>query len=263
MIYEELKKNISWIVQFKSATTIYDLKAMPRESVTDKVKFCIHLIKLINWLKYEWIVKGTVSKPLDLQAVKQSISSAITYHAQPKVVVWHLVKILLEYIGDLNYKAWETRYYNKFNALVWLLEQWEDVKFDDWFEGKLDEVETLILDERKNNDLVIWSKDIDWKIELFKVMTADGIIDIPDRNAFMRLTLDNIHIAFKDRMNKWLVKDETLIRMYENLELANPKAKKAICGLLLKASLFNQPYFKYDGLVKFKEYLSTEKNVEV
>ena len=262
MFYNSLKKNTNEVIQLRWITTITELRQMPYETQNEKIEIAIKLIKLLNWLNYQWLMKWfDLVEDFNEKLYRQALSSAITYARKPDVVVWFIFKLLLILIKELNK---EMPKYPDLSTLKECLDSKADEywvrDFTKFFELELTEHEKKEITKAKSMWELTWSKDVHWKALSFLEELQNGTkVSLTERWDLNKLLNTDIQYILWTKIEANEVEDD-LKEIYINLEYVSWRKKRWVIQTILVAVLFNQPYDKYKVLKEAKDAIDVKLN---
>jgi len=253
MLYKDLAKIVTSVENFRWLPSIYEVREMPYSTHNEKMSLVIRLIRLINWMSYQWSIwRIDIQRAFNKQTYRQAIANASTYWNKSDIVVGKLVDALWELVSDLN--IWIPAKPN----LVLLaelvnkeIETNEMQDYTDFFANSLTDEQKELIEQRKRSWWLTGQDNNDWQVMSFILKDGENELVISDRLWFMKLT----NVIIIQNIEELLKQDHCPVVefIFNNIDKVAGTSRKPTYALLLQALLFRQTFDKYPWLIKANE----------
>lgn len=244
---------------FRGLPTIYELQALPRETVSEKITLAITIMRIINGIDYSGIFEGMEKQSLfNERLFNQSLADAGNYCRVPQTTGGCLREAFRVLMHDINLSVPVKPNWQAFDAAV--VDGTYD--FEPFLTVKLNEYEKESVAKRKEAGDLTGQADVDWKVSSHRIDAEGGeVIELRERANITKLKNTQIEFAI-DRLFEEGKGNEDLKRIYDNCEVLIGQSRRPAKIGVLTAILFNQTFDKYPWLIKsekiISEYLSKD-----
>lgn len=244
---------------FRGLNTIYELQALPRETVSEKITLAITIMKIINGIDYSGIFEGMEKQSLfNERLFNQSLADAGNYRKVPQTTWGCLREAFRVLIHDINLSVPVKPNWQAFDDAV----ADGTYDFEPFLTVKLNDYEKESVAKRKEEWNLTGQADVDWKVSSHRIDTEDGdVIELRERADVTKLKNNQIEFAI-EKLFKEGKGDSDLKKIYDNCEVLIGQSRRPAKIWVLTAILFNQTFDKYPWLVKsekiISEYLSKD-----